>query len=201
MSFIKKYKYKLFRLFHPKSPWLPQEAVQFLKHFLTEKMIGFEWGSGNSTIFFGKRVNSLVSLEHDKKWHKKVKSRLDKQNLGSKVEYKLIEPIDKENLDRIHFESWKGYSVLGSPPKTQFFPYFQEILKHTDNSFDFILVDGRARVACVMNAVDKLKKGGILILDNSDRDKYRSIYDYLKEWKKLDFSNGLQQTTIWVKNN
>jgi hypothetical protein len=44
------------------------------------------------------------------------------------------------------------------PPKPQFHPYFQEIQKYTYNSFDFVLVDGRAKVACMINAIDKIKK-------------------------------------------
>ncbi len=201
LKLVNRIKYILFRLLKPESPWLPQQAVYYLESYLTDTMVGFEWGSGKSTIFFARKTNSLISIEHDGQWHDKIKAKIDKNNLSIKVDYKLIEPIDREKIKNISLDSWRGYQKLGRPPKAQFFPYFQEILKHADNSFDFILVDGRARVACVMNAVNKLKKGGILILDNSDREKYRSIRDFLKDWKKLEFSNGLQQTSIWIKND
>ena len=48
-----------------------------------------------------------------------------------------------------------------------------------------------------INAVDKIKKEGILILDNSDREKYHGIFYIFDEWERVDFSNGLQQTTVW----
>lgn len=38
-----------------------------------------------------------------------------------------------------------------------------------DNSFDVVLVDGRNRGKCLLNSIQKLKSGGLLILDNSER--------------------------------
>ena len=41
---------------------------------------------------------------------------------------------------------------------------------------DFVLVDGRARRSCALKAMDKLKKGGILVLDNSERKRYHQVH-------------------------
>jgi len=198
-NFINKYNYKIYRVLHPASPWLPPKAVKYLKSFLTNDMVGFEWGSGMSTVFFAKRVNFLVSVEHDKNWYEKVKTSLKKEGIISKTDYKLIEPVDRDEINKIPWDNWKGNKLVGLPPKPQFHPYFQEIQKYPDNYFDFVLVDGRARVACMINAVDKIKKEGILILDNSDRGKYHNIFYLFDEWKRVDFFNGLQKTTVWRK--
>ncbi len=85
------------------------------------------------------------------------------------------------------------------PPKPQFHPYFQKIQKYPDYSFDFVLIDGRARVACMINTIDKIKREGRLILDNSDREKYHGVFCIFDGWKRVDFSNVLQQTTVWTR--
>ena len=39
--------------------------------------------------------------------------------------------------------------------------------------FDIVVVDGRDRVHCAMQSVAALKKSGVLLWDNSDRDRYQ----------------------------
>ncbi len=111
----------------------------------------------------------------------------------------LIEPVDREEITKIPWDNWKGNKLVGLPPKPQFHPYFQKIQKYPDNYFDFVLIDGRARVACMINEIDKIKNEGILILDNSDREKYHSIFYIFDGWKMVDFSNGLQLTTVLIR--
>ncbi len=70
----------------------------------------------------------------------------------------LIEPVDREEITKIPWDNWKGNKLVGLPPKPQFYYYFQEIQKYPDNYFDFVLIDGRARVACMINTIDKIKE-------------------------------------------
>lgn len=62
---------------------------------------------------------------------------------------------------------------------------------YEDNTFDFIFVDGRNRVDCVKNSIRLLKHGGILMLDNSERSKYKEIFDILKDWKLSEETQAL----------
>ncbi len=57
-------------------PWFTYSAIDFLKDRLTEKMIVFEFGSGNSTLWFSQRVKNIVSVEHDIGWYDKVKKEM-----------------------------------------------------------------------------------------------------------------------------
>jgi predicted O-methyltransferase YrrM len=41
--------------------------------------------------------------------------------------------------------------------------------------FDLIVVDGRERVRCVRAALPRLAPGGVLLLDDSQRRRYRSV--------------------------
>jgi len=43
--------------------------VSFLEQRLTKNLSLFEYGSGNSTLFFAKRVKDVVSVENNKKWY------------------------------------------------------------------------------------------------------------------------------------
>jgi Methyltransferase domain len=49
--------------------------------------------------------------------------------------------------------------------------YIDEILKFPDGYFDLISIDGAAHCACLRVAIPKLKESGILIVDNTDKDR------------------------------
>lgn len=55
--------------------------------------------------------------------------------------------------------------------------------------YDVIIVDGRDRVACAKTAVDYLSDSGIIIFDDTNREKYQSGVDFLKAngFKQLPF--------------
>ena len=49
--------------------------------------------------------------------------------------------------------------------------------------FDYISVDGRARMHCLVRALPLLKpEGGILLLDNSERELYQKAFDMVPSW-------------------
>jgi len=62
-------------------------------------------------------------------------------------------------------------------------------IKEVNINFDFVMVDGRNRVACIKEAVKYLDEKGVLILDNSEREEYREGIDFMlkKGFKKIDF--------------
>lgn len=67
--------------------------------------------------------------------------------------------------------------------------YSRQILKY-NNAFDIIMIDGRDRNACAKNALGALKEGGVILWDNSEREKYAEGQDYLRQngFKRLDFT-------------
>lgn len=57
-------------------PWFTYSATSFLKDRLTKNMNVFEFGSGNSTLWFSERVKNIISVEYDVKWYNKVKNEI-----------------------------------------------------------------------------------------------------------------------------
>lgn len=72
---------------HP-IPWITYPCLAFLQHRVTRQMEVFEFGSGNSTLWWAARVAAVVSCEHDESWYKTMKSqvgpnvRLELRRLG-----------------------------------------------------------------------------------------------------------------------
>ncbi len=50
-----------------------------------------------------------------------------------------------------------------------------------NQEFDVVIVDGRDRVNCVKQAMGKLSKTGVIILDDSDRQRYSEAIDHAKK--------------------
>lgn len=63
-------------------PWLTYPFLYFIEPRLNKDLTMFEYGAGNSTIWFSKRLKSIKSVEHNKDWFNNLLSILpDKSNL------------------------------------------------------------------------------------------------------------------------
>ncbi len=102
-------------------------------------------------------------------------------------------PINEEDID-IYLNEHDEYES-----KKNYLNYYNKVNKYPDNFFDFVMIDGRARVRCGLNAMVKLKSGGIFVLDNSERQRYNPLHKALNFWPKVNTTNGITNTTIWVK--
>lgn len=69
-----------------------------------------------------------------------------------------------------------------------------------NQEWDFILVDGRSRVKCFKAALPYLKEGGVIMLDNSEREEYAECFEMVKGWKMFD-AYGPDFTGTWTYPN
>jgi hypothetical protein len=158
-------------------PWLPFELIDYLDRRLNSESRVFEFGGGGSTAWFSDRVAVVVTVEHDPQWYEALRTRL-----GS-----------AKNLDLRLVEVSSGFSG-----------YVRNIEQETQD-FDLVLVDGRARVACAQSAAIKVRHGGFLVLDDSDRPKYADVHRFLAEWPHQDFFGLVPgkdrggQSTLWIR--
>jgi hypothetical protein len=190
--------YKLFKYIHPETPWTSQASIVAFDKIVKPTMVGFEYGSGYSTTFFSSRLKHLTSVEHDKDWYTLVANKLKRKKIDN-VSYHLI-PMYKGNLDK-KYTFYEDYNLTEEDftIRKEYHDYFSFISTFPNNHFDFIIVDGRARVECCLNAIPKLKANGLFVLDNSDRERYKPVFKVLTKWKSITTTTGLFDTTIWFK--
>lgn len=189
---------KLYRRTHPEVAWLTPDANEILDGILSKEDRGVEFGSGNSTVWFAKRVAFLDSVEHQSDWFDKVTKTLGEEGLEN-VQYHLHLRDSDDNPDV------SGYVRVGDN-----FPL---------ESLDFALVDGIYREFCVRAVLDKLKPGGLLIIDNVNlylpcksaapnsvpqdgkpvTPVWQEVYDVIQPWRRIWTTNGVSDTAIFFK--
>lgn len=176
--------------FHEGIPWVTYDALRALELLVAPTMRVFEFGAGGSTVFFARRAAQVVSVEHDVEWQQLVREELTDQ---ANVEYILAAPEPRSPGDAPDALS-RNY------PDHHFTAYTHSIDRFDDASFDIVLVDGRARVASAQHSYAKVRPGGRLVLDNSERPDYGQIFTDLAElgWGRRDyFGIGPYENLLW----
>ena len=193
-----KVNYKLFKWRNPEAPWTSQASIRTFEKILSKDMIGFEYGSGNSTLFFSKHLKHLTSVEHNEVWFKIVNTKLKARQIKN-VDYHFVPA--KTEITNTTYTFYKDYRLTENDftIRKEYHDYFSFVKKYPDNHFDFIMVDGRARVECCLHAIPKLKAGGFFVLDNSDRARYKPVFSVLANWKSITTTTVLFDNTIWFK--
>lgn len=162
----------LYRRIWPDTPWLTPGAIRLIKKHVNRHTNVFEFGSGQSTVWFAKRVKNVFSVENSHEWFKIITNKL---------------PEGDSNVQLYFEDTTDG----------RYDNYVNRILDFEDDFFDLVLVDGRQRVACIKNSIKKIKIGGILVLDDSQRPRYREAYVRLSEYERIDYCFGFKRTSIW----
>lgn len=144
-------------------PWWTFEAADAVEAFLADRPGGraFEWGSGASTVWLSRRCRTVTSVEHDRVWADRMRAALP-----GNARLRLVEPAPGHAVP----SAKPGYSGL------DFTAYVAEI-DRAAGPLDLIVIDGRAREACLDRAVERLADNGLIVLDNVDRARYRSAIE------------------------
>lgn len=66
-----------------------------------------------------------------------------------------------------------------------------------NKKFDLVIVDGRDRVNCMKQAINAINDSGVIVLDDSERERYNEGVNYLQTqgFRKIDF-HGLKPTSL-----
>jgi hypothetical protein len=153
-------------------------AIQLLERELSSEHRVFEYGSGSSTLWYAQHVAEVVAVEHHPEWHALVAG-----DAPANVELILQEPMPVAGAGSSSQGDGSDVSGFGSSVLlgASFERYVKAIDDYPDGHFHVVSVDGRARVACLERAVAKVSPGGLLILDNSQRDRYQPTLERLRE--------------------
>ncbi len=187
-------------------PWITFEATDLLNNKLKSCEKVFEFGGGGSTLFFLDRNVDLITVEHNQEWFAELTKKIGKNEKWKGV---LKLPISIDNFDKLEIGNPDHYISDDSNFKNKsFINYVNFIDEFENNSFDIVCIDGRARPSCVKHAIPKLKKGGWLILDNSERDYYneskrllddKTFKIILDRTSAVIYSVTADKTAIWEK--
>lgn len=63
-------------------PWYTYPAIEYLTQLDFSGKTVFEYGSGNSSLFWAARSEKVVSIENNRKWHTKISSNHNFKNLS-----------------------------------------------------------------------------------------------------------------------
>ncbi|WP_205599491.1 O-methyltransferase [Sandarakinorhabdus rubra] len=149
-------------------PWWTYDAICEVEDFLASRPGArvFEYGSGASTVWLARRAGSVFSVEHDAAWCALVRQRLAALAGLAPVNLALVEP-ETGRIDPAFASQKPGAEGLG------FAAYVHAIDAH-EGAFDLIVIDGRARGACLAHARSRLASDGLIVFDNSHRARYRA---------------------------
>lgn len=121
-------------------PWYSYPFIKFLEPRLKKEFSVFEYGSGNSTLWFSKYVKSVKAVEHDKTWYDKVKPKLpanaeliyreiENKNYskeisasGSKYDIIIIDGVDRNNCvyESVNLLSQNGVIILDNSERNDY---------------------------------------------------------------------------------
>jgi predicted O-methyltransferase YrrM len=175
---------------------MPYAVTGWLDRWLRPGMTAFEYGSGGSTLWLAKRVGRLTSIEHDRGWYEAVQAELA-SNRVENCTLALREPESAANGNSAAYAS----EVI---PAT-FEAYVRAVEAVPDETLDLVVIDGRSRAAAIEAARDKIRPGGAIVLDDSDRPRYQAAQRKLAGWRHHRF-HGIKPfvvkpavTSVWLK--
>ncbi|WP_109507741.1 class I SAM-dependent methyltransferase [Nocardioides speluncae] len=145
-------------------PWWTFRSADLVSDFLEDKPAArvFEWGSGASTVWLGRRSATVTSVEHDRAWADTMA-----EVLPGNASLKVVEPLPSSAGVQSAKAGFEGLD----------FSSYVAAIEATDGDFDLIVIDGRAREVCLERALPRLAEGGLIVLDNVDRARYREAID------------------------
>lgn len=140
-------------------PWITEDANKILADIIRngKELSVLEFGAGASTLWFLKQPT--------------IKKLVTVENYPNWF-VRISNEIPITTVD---------YEIILKPR-----PYYDVANRFIGDTFDIILVDGRDRVKCLITSLPKLKSGGYMILDNSEREYYQHAISYVKHWQTIE---------------
>jgi hypothetical protein len=120
-------------------PWYTYPAIDYLRQLDFSDKTVFEYGSGQSTLFWAAAASRVVSVEEDEKWYGVIAGKLP-------ANCELILEPDLASYPAVIARYPGGFDIIVVDGAAR----------------------GRTRLKCSRAALACLRPGGLIILDNSD---------------------------------
>jgi hypothetical protein len=148
-------------------PWWTYDAITEVDGWLSAREVSrrplrvFEYGSGASTLWLAARVDEVHTVENDPEFGRLMAERFAEV---PQISLRIVEP--EPSPAPLITSDKDGYAGLD-------FTAYVHAIDEVPGEFDLIVIDGRAREACLAHAADRVAPGGIVLVDNSRRRRYR----------------------------
>lgn len=162
-------------------PWMKNKELEIVTSIL-EKLHPdrcLEWGTGYSTLFFTRILKpsaTWVSIEHDQSWYRVV------AGLNENPQVKVV----GVPANTVGFGEGEGT-----------YDDFKDYVDYPTGSYDFILIDGRARKDCLRRAEQLVTDHGIVVVHDANRNEYTSDTGVFKNQLLLQ-DHRKRRGGIWV---
>ena len=152
-------------------PWYTYPAIEFLSQFCYRGLSVFEYGSGNSTLYWSERAEHVTSVEHNPQWF--------------------------NQMQRVYTDRGNVSCIL----QTDSGQYVSSL----SQKYDIIVIDANWRDACSACALQYIKEGGMIIIDDTERSlsdpEYQRALKLLEDdprFIRVDFS-GFEPLVDYTK--
>jgi hypothetical protein len=157
-------------------------------------------------LFFAREVAKIITVGHDSYWADITKNTLRKHKVENCHVLSINPTFDpsaqtKDPADPDHYvTAWEGML------KYSFYDYVVSIEDYPDSYFDIVIIDGRSRPSCFKHALSKVKVGGYIVWDDTDRPRYARAIEAVPNTLQLVLSTWgpahkcrFKQTMIWCR--
>lgn len=145
-------------------PWWTYDAVEAVDGWLASRprpIRVFEYGSGASTLWLARRADEVHSVEHDREFAAVLAPALSAHRTAT---LRVVEP--KRTAQPVIASAKEGHQGLD-------FADYVASIDDVGGAFDLVVIDGRAREACLARAQARLAEDGVIVFDNTRRRRYR----------------------------
>ncbi|MGH2957262.1 MAG: class I SAM-dependent methyltransferase [Solirubrobacterales bacterium] len=147
----------------PERPWIVPAAIGWLRRRIKGDWSVLELGAGRSTPWLARRAGRVVSFEDNELWLRRTAETLERE--GLEVDLRLM-PVEA---------------------------FVEAVAALPDAGFDLVILDFLespqvTRVDVLRPARDKVRPGGLLLLDDSDRPGYAEAYELVAGWREHRFA-------------
>ncbi len=123
----------------PERPWISYDGQEMIAAHLRPDSRVLEYGSGMSTVWYSRHAGFVLSHEDDQEWHG------------------IAGQTMKARPNVVH--------LLRTTPDE----YARVDPEHREPGFDLVMIDGSYRDQCMDDALQLLRPGAMVYLDNSDK--------------------------------
>jgi predicted O-methyltransferase YrrM len=167
-------------------PWMKYREIAIIDELLASlrPFRALEWGVGYGTLHFPRLLppgSEWIAIEHDAAWAERIRS---------------LEPPSRVRIHSVppEREHWKDPNQDGSYAD---FESYVEFPARLGGEFDFILIDGRARLSCLRRAHSLLAPDGVVVLHDANREFLRDPWRLYPQ--QAEFSDYRRWTGgLWI---